>query len=85
MVKKEEWGGGGGTCNMFTTEALKNIDCTYFHIISADCYCVTLQSKKHKPSYTSSTRPLPHAKSSISTGSPAPSTNREPPLLSDKL
>lgn len=31
--------------NMFTTEELKNIDCTYFHIISAGCYCVTLQSK----------------------------------------
>ncbi len=30
---------------MFTTEELKNIDCTYFHIISAGCYCVTLQSK----------------------------------------
>ncbi len=30
---------------MFTTEELKNIDCTYFHIISAGCYCVTLQSR----------------------------------------
>lgn len=30
---------------MFTTEELKNIDRTYFHIINAGCYCVTLQSK----------------------------------------
>ena len=30
---------------MFTTDELKNIDRTYFHIISAGCYCVTLQSK----------------------------------------
>ena len=30
---------------MFTTDELKSIDRTYFHIINAACYCVTLQSK----------------------------------------
>lgn len=30
---------------MFTTKELKSIDRTYFHIISASGYCVTLQSK----------------------------------------
>ncbi len=30
---------------MFTTEELKNIDRTYFHIIDAGCHCVTLQSR----------------------------------------
>lgn len=30
---------------MFTTKELKNIDRTYFHIINAGCYSVTLQSK----------------------------------------
>ena len=30
---------------MFTIKELKDIDCTYFNIIHAGCYSVTLQSK----------------------------------------
>ncbi len=33
---------------MFTTTELKSIDQTYFHIINAGCYAVTLQSKNTK-------------------------------------
>lgn len=33
---------------MFITKELKNIDRTYFHIIHAGCYSITLQSKNTK-------------------------------------